>query len=125
MWRWLTFKQALALGGAVRKGEKGTMVVYADTFLPKLERDKAAASGEEPRRVGFLKRFTVFHVQQCDGIPADPDATPLPGRTRCCRMSKPSLPRTGADIRIGGDMAFYSPSHDFIQVPPQDACLSR
>lgn len=118
--RWLTFKQALALGGAVRKGEKGTMVVYADTFLPKLEQDKAAASGEEPRRVGFLKRFTVFHVQQCDGIP-DPDATPLPGRTEVLPHVEAVIAATGADIRIGGDMAFYSPSHDFIQVPPQEA----
>ncbi|RYZ11533.1 MAG: DUF1738 domain-containing protein, partial [Myxococcaceae bacterium] len=33
--RWLTFKQALSLGGCVRKGEKGTMVVYADSFVPK------------------------------------------------------------------------------------------
>ena len=119
--RWLTFKQALALGGAVRKGEKGTMVVYADTFLPKLERDKAAASGEEPRRVGFLKRFTVFHVQQCDGIPADRDATPLPGRTEVLPHVEAVIAATGADIRIGGDMAFYSPLHDFIQVPPQEA----
>ena len=61
--RWLTFKQALALGGNVRKGEKGTMVVYADTFIPKAEQEKASASGEDARRVGFLKRFTVFHVE--------------------------------------------------------------
>ena len=43
--RWLTFKQALAMGGAVRKGEKGTMVVYADTFVPKAEQEKAKAAG--------------------------------------------------------------------------------
>jgi antirestriction protein ArdC len=52
--RWLTFKQALALGGnAVRKGEKGTMVVYADTFVPKAEQEKASASGRgsPPRRL--------------------------------------------------------------------------
>jgi len=119
--RWLTFKQALALGGAVRKGEKGTMVVYADTFVPKAELEKVAASGEEARRVGFLKRFTVFHVEQCDGIPADPDATPLPGRTEVLPHVEAVIAATGADIRIGGDMAFYSPSHDFIQVPPQEA----
>jgi antirestriction protein ArdC len=34
---WLTFKQAISLGGAVRKGEKGTLVVYADKFIPKEE----------------------------------------------------------------------------------------
>ncbi|MDP3736443.1 MAG: zincin-like metallopeptidase domain-containing protein [Hyphomonadaceae bacterium] len=119
--RWLTFKQALALGGAVRKGEKGATVVYADTFIPKAEQEKAVASGENPRRFGFLKLFTVFHVQQCDGLPAGPDAALLPGRSDPLPHVEAVIAATGADIRIGGDMAFYSPSHDFIQVPPQEA----
>jgi antirestriction protein ArdC len=119
--RWLTFKQALAMGGAVRKGETGTMVVYADTFVPKAEQEKASASGEDARRVGFLKRFTVFHVDQCDGLPALPVAQPPPGHTQVLPQVDAVIAATGADIRIGGDMAFYSPSHDFIQVPPQQA----
>ena len=119
--RWLTFKQALGLGGNVRKGEKGTTVVYADTFVPKAEQEKASASGEDARRVGFLKRFTVFHVDQCEGLPADPDASPLLGRTEVLPHVEAVIASTGADIRVGGEMAFYSPSHDFIQVPPQQA----
>ena len=119
--RWLTFKQALALGGNVRKGEKGTMVVYADTFVPKGELEKAASSGEEARRVGFLKRFTVFHPDQCDGLPPDPDATPFPGRSEIIPDVEKVIAATGADIRIGGEMAFYAPGPDFIQVPPQEA----
>jgi antirestriction protein ArdC len=119
--RWLTYRQALALGGCVRKGEKGTMVVYADTFVPKAEQEKASASGEHGRRVGFLKRFTVFHVDQCDGLDVDPDAAPLPGRTEVLPHVEAVIAATKADIRIGGEMAFYSPSHDFIQVPPQEA----
>ncbi len=119
--RWLTFKQALAMGGAVRKGEKGTMVVYADTFVPKAEAEKAASSGEEARRVGFLKRVAVFHVDQCDGLPVGPDPVPLPGRTEVLPHVEAVIAATKADFRIGGDMAFYSPSHDFIQVPPQEA----
>jgi antirestriction protein ArdC len=119
--RWLTFKQALALGGCVRKGEKGTMVVYADTFVPKAEQEKASASGEDARRVGFLKRFTVFHVDQCDGLAVDRDAAPLPGRTEVLPHVEAVIAATKADIRIGGEMAFYSPVQDFIQVPPQEA----
>jgi antirestriction protein ArdC len=119
--RWLTFKQALALGGNVRKGEKGTMVVYADTFIPRAEQAKAAASGEEARRVGFLKRFTVFHVDQCEGLPGGPAPTPLPGRTDVLPHVEDVIAATGADFRVGGEMAFYSPAHDFIQVPPQEA----
>jgi antirestriction protein ArdC len=71
--RWLTFKQALQFGGNVRKGERGTTVVYADTFTPKkygTTAGTAPASGDgedSGRRVPFLKRFTVFNVAQCDG----------------------------------------------------------
>jgi antirestriction protein ArdC len=119
--RWLTYRQALAMGGAVRKGEKGTMVVYADTFIPKAEQEKASASGEEARRVGFLKKFIAFHVDQCDGLPADPEAASLPGKTQVIPHVEAVIAATGADIRIGGGMAFYVPSQDFIQVPPQEA----
>lgn len=119
--RWLTFKQALALGGSVRKGEKGTMVVYADTFISKAEQERATTSGEHARRVGFLKRFNVFHVDQCNGLPADPDAPPLPGRTDVLPHVEAVIAATKADFRVCGEMAFYSPSHDFIQVPPQEA----
>ena len=43
---WLTFRQALALGGHVRKGERGTTVVYADRFVPDDERLRAERDGE-------------------------------------------------------------------------------
>lgn len=119
--RWLTFKQALALGGNVRKGKKGTMVVYADTFVPKAEQEKTASSGEDARRVGFLKRFTVFHREQCDGLPPDPDAKPLPGLSEIIPEVEKVIAATGADIRIGGEMAFYAPGPDYIQLPPQEA----
>src|SRR5437762_5690206 len=53
---WLTFRQALGLGGHVRKGERGTTVVYADRFTPDDERRRAAGAGEEPGAIPFLKR---------------------------------------------------------------------
>ena len=56
---WLTFRQALGLGGHVRKGERGTTVVYADRFTPEDERRRAAETGEEPGAFPFLKSFTV------------------------------------------------------------------
>src|SRR6266700_1544385 len=59
---WLTFRQALGLGGHVRKGERGTTVVYADRFTPDDERRRAAEAGEEPGAIPFLKRFTVFLI---------------------------------------------------------------
>jgi antirestriction protein ArdC len=59
---WLTFRQALGLGGHVRKGERGTTVVYADRFTPDDERRRAAEAGEEPGAIPFLKRFTVHRA---------------------------------------------------------------
>ena len=68
---WLTFRQALGLGGHVRKGERGTTVVYADRFTPEDERRRAEQTGEEPGAIPFLKRFTVFNTDQCEGLPEE------------------------------------------------------
>jgi hypothetical protein len=66
---WLTFRQALRLGGNVRKGEHGTTVVYADRFVPDEERERAERDGDEPNAIPFLKRFTVFNTDQCERAP--------------------------------------------------------
>jgi len=66
---WLTFRQAVSLGGNVRKGERGTAVVYADRFVPDDERRRAAETGQEAQAIPFLKRFTVFSTDQCEGLP--------------------------------------------------------
>lgn len=68
---WLTFRQALSLGGPVRKGERGTTVVYADRFIPNDEKRRAAKTGEDAQAVPFLKRFTVFNTDQCENLPAE------------------------------------------------------
>lgn len=119
---WLTFKQALSLGGCVRKGERGTTVCYADTFIPKAEAEKAKQTGDDPQRVGFLKRYTVFNADQCEGLDARffEGVAPLPERELIPR-AEGLIKATGADFRIGGDRAFFVPSEDFIQVPPQPA----
>ena len=119
---WLTFRQALTLGGCVRKGEKGTTVFYADRFIPKSEQERAAKTGDDPNAVPFLKRFTVFNVDQCDGLPETVFAgiAPLPERD-VIPHAEDLIQRTGADFRIGGNRAFYQPAGDYIQVPPQPA----
>ena len=61
---WLTFRQALSLGGNVMKGERGTSVVYADRFTPEDEKRRARDAGEEAQTIPFLKRFTVFNAAQ-------------------------------------------------------------
>lgn len=119
---WLTFRQALGLGGNVRKGERGTTVVYADRFTPEDERQRATATAEEAHAIPFLKRFTVFNTDQCDGLPEDVITVAPPPPPGLIEPQVEALIRaTGIDFRIGGNRAFYSPSHDFVQVPPPQA----
>jgi len=119
---WLTFRQALAAGGCVRKGEQGVTVCYADRFTPEAEKQRSAEQGDAARSIPFLKRFAVFNVAQCDGLPEQysADAPPLPER-ELVPIAENLIAATGADFRIGGPRAFYSPSGDFVQVPPQPA----
>jgi antirestriction protein ArdC len=119
---WLTFRQALKIGAHVKKGEKGTTIVYADRFIPYRERTRAAESGDEPEAIPFLKRFTVFNADQCDDLPADLAPAPAPPAENLILPQAEALIRaTGAEIRIGGNRAFYVPSADYIQVPPPSA----
>jgi antirestriction protein ArdC len=122
----LTFRQALDAGGSVRKGEKGTTVVYADRFIPKGEAERAKRSDEDARAIPFLKRFTVFNVAQCEGLRPGlmSDPAPLPER-EIVPTAETLITASKADFRIGGDKAFYVPSADFIQVPPQPAFFDQ
>jgi antirestriction protein ArdC len=119
---WLTFRQALSLGGHVRKGEHGTTVVYADRFTPEDERRRAAETGKEPGAISFLKRFTVFNTDQCDDLPDEIATVALPPLPEMIEPHLEALIRaTGIDFRIGGAHAFYNPMQDFAQVPPPQA----
>jgi antirestriction protein ArdC len=120
--RWLTFRQALGLGGCVRKGERGTTICYADRFTPRMEAEKALEEAREARQIAFLKRFTVFNVAQCEGLPdASVGAPALLAERETIPRAEALIASTGADIRIGGSMAFYAPAADIVQVPPQQA----
>ncbi|MGL4286133.1 MAG: ArdC family protein, partial [Phreatobacter sp.] len=119
---WLTFKQARDAGGCVRKGEHGVTVVYADRFTPEAEKERARESGEDARSVPFLKRFTVFNLAQCEGLRPGlaPDPEPLPER-EIVPLAEEVITASGVDFRIGGAKAYYVPSADYVQVPPQPA----
>lgn len=123
---WLTFRQAKALGGSVMKGERGSMVVYADKFVPKEEQQRVEREGGDASFVPFLKRYTVFNAAQCEGLPDDltAGAKPLPECETILR-AEALIKATGADFKIGGDKAFYAPSQDFIRVPPQPAFFEQ
>ena len=122
---WLTFRQALAAGGCVRKGERGRTIFYADRFTPKNDRGHEQVgqqTDEAVRTVSFLKRFTVFNVAQCEGLPERFTAEPSPTTGHEPHQAAEELiAACGADFRVGGGEAFYSPIGDYVQVPPQAA----
>lgn len=117
---WMTYKQAQTLGGQVRKGEKGAPVVYADAFTT-TETDE---SGEETeKRVPFLKSYTVFNVEQIDGLPAHyyAQTPPLTNAHDRNLAIEGFFQHTGAEIRHGGSRAFYDQARDVVQIPPLTA----
>ncbi|WP_024511983.1 zincin-like metallopeptidase domain-containing protein [Bradyrhizobium sp. ARR65] len=118
---WVTFRQALSLGGHVRKGERGTTIVYADRFVPEEEKKRAIETGDEAQAVPFLKRFTAFNTDQCADLNAKSSAAPTPLPHMIEPQVEALIGASGIDFRIGGNKAFYCPSEDYVQVPPSAA----
>ena len=115
---WLTSRQALTLGGSVRKGERGTTVVFADRFTPQDERARASREGAAPRSIFFLKRFTVFNTEQCDGLAVAPPplAAPIPSGLILPQVEA-LIANSDADLRIGGGQAYYDIDADRVCLP--------
>ena len=114
---WMTFKQALDLNAHVRKGEKGSLVVYANTFT----RTEEDAEGQEvEREIPFLKGYTVFNVEQIEGLPEHFYVKPEPKFTAVERIdhAEAFFAATHADIRYRGGRAYYAQEADYIQMPP-------
>ena len=118
---WMTFRQALELNAHVRKGERGSTVVYASQFT---RTGTDAETGEETEAtVPFLKAYTVFNVEQIEDLPAQYHATAEPRLDPVQRIERAEefFAATGADIRHGGNMAYYNIGSDFVQMPPFEA----
>lgn len=114
---WITFRQAQALGGHVRKGETGATVVYADRIL---RTEQGADGADVERQIPFLKAYSVFNVQQVEGLPerfyapAEPPLDPA----RRIAQAEAFFAALGADIRHGGNQAYYLIVEDRVQAPP-------
>lgn len=121
---WMTFRQARELGAHVRKSETGTLVVYANR-IRRTETDEATGE-EREREIPFLKGYTVFSVEQIEGLPAHYYARHEPRLNPGERIAHAEafFRATGADIRDGGNQAYYSPSHDYVQMPPFESFRS-
>ena len=118
---WMTFRQAQELGAHVRKGESGALVVFADRYT----KSEANEQGEEvEREIPFMKAYTVFNVEQIEGLPARYVGTPKETKADALPLlaeAESFFAATGAEFRHGGNRAFYAPAVDFIQLPPPEA----
>ncbi len=119
---WMTYRQADELGGQVRKGEKGNLVVHAGTFTPKdgeTGEPVTNSDGEEASR-RYLKRYVVFNVEQIDGL--DMAKYPVPvveikNRDQRDPDLDAAFARYPVTYREGGGSAFYDDRADCIQMP--------
>jgi antirestriction protein ArdC len=124
---WMTYRQAQELGGQVRKGETAEHSIYFNSTR-KTEIDQT--SGEESSRtIRFMRAYSVFNASQIDGLPPHfypspvSDAPPtLSGKADAIKSFFKPIP---ADIRNGGDRAYYTPGGDFIQLPSPNAFRSE
>ena len=120
---WMTYRQADALGGQVRKGETSSPSVYYSQ-INKIEQDQASGE-EQTRSIRFLKAYNVFNADQIDGLPAHyyPINKPMEPREESQHRAAidaffATLP---IDVRHGGHAAFCSPVGDYVQMPPREA----
>lgn len=118
---WMTYRQASARGGNVKKGEKASMVVFWKQYETK---DKETGL---PKTVPVLRYYNVFNAEQCAGI-KPPDAPPEPEEPFEPIAAAEKLIagyEDGPTIEHGGNQAFYLPSSDQVRLPEPDRFLSR
>ena len=111
---WLTFRQALQLGGSVRQGERSCPVVF---WKPTTITDKESG---EPQKIPLLRYYHVFNVAQCDGLKTVPE----PVAVSANGITKPEtilayMPQR-PEIKHGMARAFYSPREDYVGLPDRE-----
>src|SRR3546814_225493 len=121
----MTYRQAEALGGNVRRGETGAVSVYYSSFK---KHEAHAETGQDVvRSIRFLRHYIVFNADQIDGLPAyfyaaapEMPAAPSDHQAEIDAFFT-AIP---ADVRHGGNEAYFSPTFDYIQMPNRSAFTS-
>jgi len=118
--RWLTYRQAEALGGQVKAGEAGVRILYYQLRKVKARAEvyplKTDADEIHHTVVPLMRSYRVFNIAQVDGLPQPPE--PLRA-WREDAEAQALVEASGASIQHGGYAAYYLPAEDRIQVPPQ------
>ncbi len=111
---WATYQQWQDKGGQVRKGEKATLVVFWKFANDSSESQEGETSHSS--RLLFTRGYSVFNAAQVDGYTPHADSDiPMPERIAHAETFFQTI---GADVRHGGNQAFYAPATDHVQMPP-------
>ena len=111
----VTYKQAKQSGGSVLKGSTGTKIMFFSRTVVD-DKDKP----EEKKAVGFWKVYTVFNLDQTEGLEHLVETIEVPDKATTIENVQEFVDNCQAVIKFGGDRAFYSPGHDHIQMPDMD-----
>ena len=115
---WASFKQWQTVGATVRKGEKGTKIVF---YSPVTKENKATGDSES---YNLLKTYYVFNASQVDGVTIQ--APSVPDKPfNAVAEAEARIRKTGVILTHGGDSAFYAPSVDKINVPHKASFISE
>ncbi len=115
--RWLTFRQALELGGNVRKGERSTEVVF---WKPVEASSQEPEEERERKRFPLLRTYRVFNAEQCDGLRLPPVALDREAREHERVPRAEAVIRHMPDppgVRTGEGAAWYAPEADLVGLP--------
>jgi antirestriction protein ArdC len=117
---WVTFKQARALGGYVRKGERSCQVIFWKWYEKDVTEPDTGETVE--KKIPVLRYYSVFNIAQCDGIPEDK----IPPQERVietsftpiehCQHVIDSMPNR-PEIKHVQARAFYCPTEDYVNLP--------
>ncbi|ETI64928.1 DUF1738 domain-containing protein [Sphingomonas sp. ID1715] len=123
---WMTYRQAEALGANVRRGETGAISVYYSSF--KKTEEHPETGREVEKNIRFLRHYVVFNADQIDALPAyfyapqEPEV-PVEPSTHQAAIDAffDAIP---ADVRHGGNQAYFTPTFDHIQMPSRSSFRS-
>jgi antirestriction protein ArdC len=120
---WCTFKQALALGGHVKKGEKGTPIVFWRWITEQKQADGTVAKLE--RAIPHVRYYTVFNVEQCQNltVPVAADAPKGFDPIAAAEQLVADMPQRPKMVE-GGEIAAYAPARDVVMMPARDRFYS-
>jgi len=114
--RWLTYRQAVELGGNVRRGESSTEVVFWKPPEPQRGDEEDSEAGRFP----ILRTYRVFNAEQCDGLSLPPTQLELESRLIDRVPRAEGVLRYMPDpptVREGEVSAWYAPGEDIVGIP--------